>query len=207
MPVFNLPLAVWGSGEQWFPHPVDRAAEFLVNFLGMGKFNSIFSFLFGVGLTIQLQRAVDRNAPFVRLYLRRLAAQLLFGLAHVALLWIGDVLHVYAILGLLLLLFRRISNRTLFFLILMLLLAPVARSTYRLVTHEPRGLLEVPCYRSTGEKETGQFAYASGAIKNPKLLHLLPEVFGKPVLCRGATIAFADHLDQPLGLFGLQDSP
>lgn len=137
MPVFNMPVAVWFSGEHWFPHPVDRASEFLVNTFGSGKFNSIFSFLFGVGLTIQLQRAVERNAPFARIYLRRLAALLLFGLAHVALLWIGDVLHVYAILGLLLLLFRRISDRTLFFLILMLLLAPVARSAYGLMINEP----------------------------------------------------------------------
>lgn len=60
---------------------------------------------------------------------------------------------------------------------------------------------------STGEKETGQFAHASRAIKHAKLPNLFPEIFGKPVLCRRATIAFADHLDQPLGLLGPQESP
>ena len=84
--------------RQVFPS-AERAAEWLVDFLGSGKFNAMFSFLFGVGFTIQLSRAEARGTPFLATYLRRLAALFVFGAAHCLLLWSGDVLHIYAILG------------------------------------------------------------------------------------------------------------
>ena len=40
----------------------------------------MFSFLFGVGFAIQMDRAAARGAPFSGMYLRRLVALLAFGL-------------------------------------------------------------------------------------------------------------------------------
>ena len=92
----------------------DRAAHFLITFLFLGKFYTLFSFLFGLGLHIQMRRAEARGARVVPAYLRRLLVLAAMGLAHGVLLWIGDILLIYAATGLLLLWwFRNRSARTL----------------------------------------------------------------------------------------------
>lgn len=77
------------------------------------KFISMFSLLFGAGMVVQMLRAETAGRSFVPVYLRRLGILLLFGLAHALLLWYGDILFVYAILGAVLLLLRKVSARTL----------------------------------------------------------------------------------------------
>lgn len=91
----------------------DRAAAWVIQALAESKFYPIFSFLFGLGFALQLQRAEGRGAPFVPLHVRRLFILLLIGLAHAALIWVGDILVLYATLGVLLLFFRNRSPRTL----------------------------------------------------------------------------------------------
>jgi uncharacterized protein len=134
---FKIPGSAWALNPRLFPGFVDRAADFVMSFLVAGKANSIFSFLFGLGLTIQMQRAEARGGKLVPMYLRRLAALFLIGATHGILLWHGDVLHIYAVIGLLLLAVRRASNKTIFTLIIVMLVAPMARSAYALYTQEP----------------------------------------------------------------------
>jgi uncharacterized protein len=58
----------------------------------------LFSFLFGVGLAIQFGRLADNPRRFT-LMIRRLAVLLVFGLTHLFLIWNGDILTEYAIVG------------------------------------------------------------------------------------------------------------
>ena len=136
MPGFGTPWSLWQTGREWFPAPWDRAAEWLVEVACTGKFNAIFSFLFGVGFTLQLERAAARGVPYVRRYLRRLAILLAFGVAHGLLIWNGDVLHIYAVLGVGLMLLRRAPTGLLLALIVFLTLAPIAHEVGRLARHE-----------------------------------------------------------------------
>ena len=93
---------------------VDRAAHFLITFLFVSKFYTLFSFLFGLGMHVQRSRAEARGQSFAPLYARRLLVLALLGLAHGVLLWIGDILLLYAVVGLLTIwLFRNRSPRTL----------------------------------------------------------------------------------------------
>jgi len=71
-------------------------------FLVVDKFISIFCFLFGVGFALQMRRAGERGADVRRLYVRRMLWLFLFGVAHAVLIFYGDILHLYAVLGLLL---------------------------------------------------------------------------------------------------------
>lgn len=97
------------------PHaPLDRAAAWLITCFFEGKFYTLFATLFGFGFTIQAARARDADA-FVARYCRRLTVLLCLGVAHVVLLWPGDILAWYAIIGFLLIPFLRAGPRTLLF--------------------------------------------------------------------------------------------
>jgi uncharacterized protein len=84
-----------------------------IGILVAGKAVSTFSFLFGLGFAVQMLRAEERGVAIAPVYLRRLAVLLLFGAVHGFLLWYGDILMLYAVLGVVLLLSRRRADRTL----------------------------------------------------------------------------------------------
>ncbi len=92
---------------------VDGPVQRLILFFAQEKFKGLFSFLFGLGLAVQMMRADARGAQFLPLYARRLGVLFLIGVAHFLLVWDGDILHDYALLGVVLLLFRRFSPKTL----------------------------------------------------------------------------------------------
>jgi uncharacterized protein len=59
----------------------------------------LFSFLFGVGLAIQFERLAG-NDRRLALMVRRLAILMAMGVAHLFLIWNGDILTEYAVVGL-----------------------------------------------------------------------------------------------------------
>jgi uncharacterized protein len=78
-----------------------------------GKFYTLFSFLFGAGFALQLARLMARGHDGLRIYRRRVVVLLGIGLVHCFLVWDGDILTLYALLGLLLPFFHRWSTRAL----------------------------------------------------------------------------------------------
>ncbi|MGW3346367.1 DUF418 domain-containing protein [Nonomuraea rubra] len=64
------------------------------------RFFPIFSLLFGIGFSLLLRSAGERTARPRLLLLRRLVALLAMGAAHHLLLWQGDILAIYAVVGL-----------------------------------------------------------------------------------------------------------
>jgi uncharacterized protein len=107
----------WFSGYRMMPEALaanssfaDHLTHFLVHFFIEGKFYSIFSFLFGFGFALQISRAEERGDRTAALFKRRLFWLLVIGLVHAYLLWAGDILSIYALMGFLLILFRRKTN-------------------------------------------------------------------------------------------------
>ena len=90
-----------------------------------GKFYSIFSFLFGWGIALQLARSKSTSISSVPFVKRRLLIMALLGLAHLILLWIGDIVLFYALLGFVLLMVRNWKDRPLLIAALILLLSPI----------------------------------------------------------------------------------
>lgn len=80
----------------------DRTMDAAIYLLVQGKFFPLFSMLFGMGFAVMMTRADAAGRPFLGLYLRRIGVLLAMGLAHAMLLWPGDILVTYALMGLLL---------------------------------------------------------------------------------------------------------
>jgi uncharacterized protein len=92
-----------------FPGLADRLADWLVMALAEGKLYPLLALLFGYGFGVQLERSGGAGARYVR----RLLGLLALGLAHAFLVWAGDVLVTYAVVGAVLALFRGRSDRAL----------------------------------------------------------------------------------------------
>jgi len=112
--VFGEPFAsIMDPGMPPGQSPLGQAFYWFTMVFCAGKFYPLFSLLFGVGLAIQLGNAKARGRGHVALFLRRLLVLGVFGAAHVLLLWPGDVLLIYAAIGLWMLLLAPASPRTL----------------------------------------------------------------------------------------------
>lgn len=108
---FNGPLAGYMDHTLMWTGPADRIAQGFVDLLISGKFITLFAFMFGIGFAIQMERAEAKGLRHRHFYLRRLSVLLAFGILHAVLLWWGDILGPYALMGFGLFLFRRSSQR------------------------------------------------------------------------------------------------
>jgi len=104
---------------------IDRAVVVLIRFLVEAKFYSMFCFLFGWGMAMQVIRAGAKGTRFRPVFLRRLSILLIIGVLHAALIWDGDILTTYALFGFLLLLFRKRSGKALLVTAVLVLLLSI----------------------------------------------------------------------------------
>ena len=133
MPGFSYSGWHEADGSHYWPSQIDQIAEQVRNALFSGKFNSLFSVLFGLGFTLQFARMQQQDPLHAdRLYLRRLLVLFVLGVLHACVFWFGDVLHVYALLGIVLLFgLRRVSDRSLVMIMVGCLVYPLVSSLLR----------------------------------------------------------------------------
>jgi uncharacterized protein len=128
---------IWfGKAESMVVMALDTLVE--------GKFYSIFSLLFGIGFGMYLLRKPDSESTILPVFKRRLWALLLIGLAHSLLLWIGDIVFLYAWLGFVLMAFRHKSDQWLLRAAAICLLIPVVLYPLRFI--HPYITLGTPFY-------------------------------------------------------------
>ncbi|MBI3932492.1 MAG: DUF418 domain-containing protein [Acidobacteria bacterium] len=195
VPLYNGPFGVYFGNETsgWFQGFWDQAALWFVRIFAEAKFYTLFSLLFGVGFGVQLTRATARRAPrFGRLYGRRLGVLLFLGLVHQYLFWVGDVLHVYALYGFILLLFRKRSPKTVLIWALGLMLIPAVGGAGYFTVQSLRGKLtpSAEAQRQLDRRiqmpvKLAQFddvkrTYASGAWREVHLLRATQSVMRIP---------------------------
>lgn len=109
--------------------PLSVAAYWFTMVFCTGKFYPLFSLLFGAGLAMMFESARKAGRGFVWTGLRRLVLLALFGVAHVTLLWYGDILLMYAIAGIALLILVRCSARTLMIIAVVLMAVGLVLAT------------------------------------------------------------------------------
>jgi uncharacterized protein len=123
---FNAPAEAYMQPHLLWPAGADRITQALIDGLITGKFITLFAVLFGLGFAVQLGRAENGNEGFAKIYLRRMAILALIGAAHAFLIWWGDILLMYALMGFALLLFRRASEATVALWAMILYWLPIA---------------------------------------------------------------------------------
>ncbi len=97
---FALPDVARLSPYAWgMTGPADLWAYFATMIAFEGKMRGLFSFLFGASLLLVVDRAEAAGADPVAIHYRRMAWLFLLGLAHATLLWSGDILMHYALVG------------------------------------------------------------------------------------------------------------
>lgn len=77
---------------------LDRWVGAASQWLMQGKAQALFSLLFGFGFANIISR-LDARGASPAIFLRRIAVLLVFGLIDIFLLWIGDILTAYAVMG------------------------------------------------------------------------------------------------------------
>ncbi|MEC0211294.1 DUF418 domain-containing protein [Paenibacillus ehimensis] len=138
MQVFSYPVIYVSELKlNWWEGMWDRMAEAFIAFVAQDKSRPMFSFLFGLGFMIFVQRAEQKGGRPLALFARRLLVLLGIGLIHAYFIWFGDILVTYAVLGFFLIFFRGRAPRTLLRWACGLLLVPAVLLT-------AAGLLEGP---------------------------------------------------------------
>ena len=85
---------------------MDVAASFAIDTVFLFKSYTLFSFMFGAGLAYQMMSAERRGVAFAPRYFRRMLGLIVLGVLHVTFAFVGDILIIYAIIGILLFVFR-----------------------------------------------------------------------------------------------------
>jgi len=91
-----------------------------------GTMRALLSLLFGVGMYALLERLEKNGAGIeaANIYFRRIIWMLVFGLIHgYLLLWVGEILYNYALMGFLVFSFRNLAPKKLFLVSFILILA------------------------------------------------------------------------------------
>lgn len=108
---------------------IDRIIRYLQYIFIDGKFYTLFSLLFGIGFSIIISNAMERHANGFRIFYRRMGILLVIGFLHLMFVWSGDILMLYALAGLFLPFFRKMSDRKLLIASGVLLSFPVLIDT------------------------------------------------------------------------------
>jgi uncharacterized protein len=111
--LFGWPWSAYSNPLRSGGSSLDKGVWFFNHLIFEDKMMSIFSMLFGAGLVLMDQRAEARGARIRGVYYRRVLVLLAIGLVHSYLIWVGDILVLYAQCGLLLYFFRNLRPPTL----------------------------------------------------------------------------------------------
>jgi len=121
---FGMPEAAYFNPRAYGGSEGADLAVWIVNFILFdGKMRGLFSFLFGASLLLVVERAEAKSENPLQVHASRMAWLLVFGLAHLWLLWFGDILGLYALLGMVAYFFRGMRSSRMVVLGAMLVLA------------------------------------------------------------------------------------
>ncbi|WP_430787739.1 DUF418 domain-containing protein [Virgibacillus flavescens] len=136
---FSAPYFMHGGEEGAWPGEMDQFVQVMIDVFFQASFYTLFSILFGFGFQMMIDRLKEKGSNVYGVLFRRLLILICFGFIHAFLIWFGDILLSYGIIGLFLLLFVKVKNKTL--LIWAILLMGITVSYYTSYLYQYRHLL------------------------------------------------------------------
>ncbi|KQM63481.1 hypothetical protein ASE75_12580 [Sphingomonas sp. Leaf17] len=110
LPAFALPEAAYFNPTAWGQTSLTDTVVWYANFVLIeGKMRGLFSLLFGASMLLVIDRARASGATAASVHFRRMAVLFVIGCAHLYLLWWGDILAHYALVGAIAYPFARLS--------------------------------------------------------------------------------------------------
>ncbi|PTQ11558.1 hypothetical protein CLG96_08990 [Sphingomonas oleivorans] len=104
---FAMPFAAYDNPAAYGSTRPADIAVWAINFvLTDGKMRALFSLLFGASMLLVIQRAEAAGRNAAKVHYSRMIWLLVFGLIHLYLIWFGDILVHYALIGMIAFLFR-----------------------------------------------------------------------------------------------------
>ena len=193
MRAFNSPLATYMDHSLMWLGSWDRIAQGFVDLVISGKFITIFSFLFGLGFAVMMERAEARGVVGRGFYFRRVGLLFAMGVIHAIFIWYGDILSAYGFMGFFLYLFRRRSPVTVLRWALLLYCWPIVVSVM-MTTLVAAGVPIPPPTSPTPEQFQATIqAYSSGTYMDIFRERMKENAF--------MAFAFAFYYPRLLGLF------
>lgn len=109
---FSAPYFRYGGEDIYWQSSVDQVTLAIIDIFFQASFYTLFSILFGFGIQL-MNESFARKSLQPHIYLlRRLGALIGFGMIHAFVIWHGDILLSYGVIGLLLLLFLKRTDQT-----------------------------------------------------------------------------------------------
>ncbi|SEH96606.1 uncharacterized protein SAMN05192559_106147 [Halobacillus karajensis] len=146
VPAFNAPYFLYGGAGEYWSSPLSHTIQKLIDIFFQASFYTLFSFMFGFGIQMMKDRLEEKRMAYQPVIVRRLFVLTGFGLIHAFLLWHGDILLSYGVLGFSLLFFFKVNPSTLLtwaFGMLAFLVLPLTFSLY-LIRNQIQGIIHRP---------------------------------------------------------------
>jgi uncharacterized protein len=106
---FAMPEAAYTNPAAYGGHTGIDLAVWAFNFIFIdGKMRGLFSFLFGASMLLVIERATAKGESPAKVHFSRMLWLFLIGEAHLILLWWGDILNHYALVGCIAWFFRKL---------------------------------------------------------------------------------------------------
>ena len=123
---FAMPEAAYLNPAAFGGHAGLDLAVWAFNLVAVdGKMRGLFSFLFGASMLLVIDRAAAKGESPARVHFSRMFWLFVFGEAHFILLWRGDILSHYAVIGCLAYFFRKMPPYKLIGIAIILILLEV----------------------------------------------------------------------------------
>lgn len=109
---FGMPDAAYSNPAAYGAGGTADLVVWFASFVAVdGKMRGLFSFLFGASMLLVMMRAAPAGLKPARVHFSRMAWLAVLGAAHAVLIWDGDILLQYAVVGALAFRFRETSPR------------------------------------------------------------------------------------------------
>jgi len=111
---FAMPVGAYMNPMAYGSETSTDLAAYAFNFILIdGKMRGLFSFLFGASMLLVIEKAEAKGGSSASVHYRRMLVLLLFGAIHFYLIWFGDILFGYALIGMVAWFFRNMAPRKL----------------------------------------------------------------------------------------------